>query len=160
MGLFLTLFIGSFVYGFYPAFIVSSFKPIQALKGKSLLPGGVYSMRTGLVFIQFSFSIILIAGTITMYKQISFMKNKDLGMQIDQTLVVPVPNEMRDSGDGFGTDLSQYPDIGPITYTSSIPGQNAGNVGGGFIIEQAPIETSQQVYSYYVNKNYFDFLGH
>ena len=159
MGLFLALFIGSFVYGFYPAFIVSSFKPIQALKGKSLLPGGVYSMRTALVFIQFSFSIILIAGTIAMYRQISFMKNKDLGMQIDQTLVVPVPNEMRDSGDGFGTDLSRYQDIGPITYTSSIPGQNAGNVGGGFIIEQAPVETAQQVYSYYVNKNYFDFLG-
>ena len=84
---------------------------------------------------------------------------QSLGMQIDQTLVVPIPNEMRDSGDGFGTDLSQYPNIGSVAYTSSIPGQNAGNVGGGFNLENAPIETSQQIYSYYVSKNYFDFLG-
>ena len=158
-GLFLILIIGSLVYGFYPALVVSSFKPIQALKGKSLLPGGVYVMRTGLVFLQFSFSVILIAGTITMYKQISFMMTQSLGMEIDQTLVVPIPNEMRDSGDGFETDLSQYPNIGSVAHTSSIPGQNAGNVGGGFNVENAPIETSQQIYSYYVSKNYFDFLG-
>jgi putative ABC transport system permease protein len=153
------LIIGSVIYGFYPAFIVSSFKPIQALKGKSILPGGVYAMRRGLVLIQFSFSIILIGGTITMYKQITFMKNRDLGMKIDQTLVVPVPNELRDSGEGFETELSRYPTIGAITYTSAIPGQNAGNVGGGFVIENAPSEAGQQVYSYYVNKNYFDFLS-
>jgi len=153
------LVIGSFIYGFYPAVIVSSFKPVQALKGKSLLPGGVYAMRRALVFAQFSFSIILIAGALTMYKQITFMKNKDLGMAMEQTLVVPVPNEMRDSGDGFDNDISQRPDISAFTYTSSIPGQQAGNVGGGFVVENAPVEASQQVYSYYVAKNYFEFLS-
>lgn len=153
------LVVGSILYGFYPAFIVSSFKPIQALKGKTLLPGGVYPMRLALVFLQFSFSIILIAGTIAMYRQISFMKNMDLGMQIDQTVVLPIPNELRDSGDGFETELSQYPSIRSITYTSSIPGESAGNVGGGFIVENAPNEAGQQVYSYYVAKNYFDFLS-
>jgi putative ABC transport system permease protein len=157
--LFASLVLGSIVYGFYPAFIVSSFKPIQALKGKTLLPGGVYAMRRGLVFLQFSFSIILIAGTLTMYKQVSFMKNKDLGMTIDQTIVIPVPNEMRDRGDGFETDLSQYKDTDLITYTSSLPGQKVGNVGGGFTLENAPAEEAQQVYFYYVNKNYFDFLN-
>jgi putative ABC transport system permease protein len=152
--------VGSIIYGFYPAVITSSFKPIQSLKGKALLPGGVYSMRIGLVFLQFSFSIILIAGTIAMYRQIFFMKNRDLGMQLDQTLVVPVPNDFRDSGDGLRTQLSHYPQtFAAITYTSSIPGENAGNVGGGFLIENAPLEASQQVYSYYVDKNYFEFLS-
>lgn len=157
--LFAALFLGSIVYGFYPAFIVSSFKPIQALKGKTLLPGGVYAMRRGLVFLQFCFAIVLIAGTLTMHKQVSFMKNKDLGMTIDQTIVVPVPNEMRDGGDGFETDLSRYKDADLITYASSIPGQQAGNVGGGFVVENAPTDQAQQVYFYYVNKNYFDFLN-
>ncbi|HZI24483.1 MAG TPA: FtsX-like permease family protein, partial [Chryseolinea sp.] len=152
------LFLGSVIYGFYPAFIVSSFKPIQALKGKTLLPGGVYAMRRALVFLQFSFSIILIAGTLTIFRQVSFMKNKDLGMNIDQTFVVPVPNEMRDNGDGFEVDLSQYSDSKPITYASTIPGQQAGNVGGGFIIENAPTDQAQQVYFFYINKNYFHFL--
>jgi putative ABC transport system permease protein len=156
--MFAILIFGSLLYGFYPAFIVASFKPIQALKGKTLLPGGVYTMRRALVFLQFSFSIILIAGTLTMFRQISFMKNKDLGMKIDQTLVIPVPNEMRDGGDGFETDLLEYSDAQQITYASSIPGQQAGNVGGGFIIENAPSDQAQQVYFYFINRNYFDFL--
>lgn len=158
MGIIITLFIGSILYGFYPAFIVSSFSPMQALKGKTILPGHVNNMRIGLVFLQFSFSIILVAGTIAMYKQISFMRHTDLGMQIDQTVVVPVPSALRE-GDGFKTELSQYPNLGPITHTSSIPGENAGNVGGGFVIENAPVDVAQQVYSYYVDKNYFDFLS-
>jgi putative ABC transport system permease protein len=149
---------GSLIYGFYPAFIVSSFKPIQAIKGKSLLPKDVYSMRLILVFLQFSFSIILISGTLTVYRQISFMKNVDLGIHIDQTLVIPIPNELRDSGDGFDNQLLQNLDIGDITHTSAIPGQENGNVGGGYKIENAPPENSLQAYLYYVKKNYFDFL--
>jgi len=151
---------GSLIYGFYPAFIVSSFKPIQALKGKSSLPKGVYSLRLGLVFLQFTFSIILVGGTITVYKQISYMKNVDLGMHIDETLVIPIPNEMRDvESDAFAADLSSQAAIRNITYTSSIPGKESGNSGGGFRIENASPETGQQVYSYYVDKSYFDFLS-
>jgi putative ABC transport system permease protein len=156
----IVLIIGSLVYGFYPAFVVSAFKPIQALKGKASLPKSVYSMRLGLVFLQFTFSIVLVAGTITVYKQITYMKNVDLGMHIDQTLVVPIPNELRDlASDGFETELSQHPTIEKITYTSSIPGKESGNVGGGFRIENVSSENSLQVYLYYVNKNYFDFLS-
>lgn len=156
----IVLIVGSLIYGFYPAFVVSAFRPIQALKGKAMLPKGVYSMRLGLVFLQFTFSIILVAGTITVYKQITYMKNVDLGMHIDQTLVVPIPNELRDTdSDAFETELKQHPGIGKITYTSSIPGKESGNVGGGFRIENASSEISLQVYSYYVNKNYFDFLS-
>ena len=154
----IALIAGSLIYGFYPAFIVSSFKPIQAIKGKSLLPKGVYSMRLILVFLQFSFSIILISGTLTVYRQISFMKNIDLGIHIDQTLVVPIPNDLRDSGDGFDNQLLQNIDIEDITYASAIPGQENGNVGGGYKIENAPPENSLQAYLYYVKKNYFDFL--
>lgn len=154
-----TLLFGSLIYGFYPAFIVSSFKPLDALKGKSLLPGGVYRMRMLLVFMQFSFSIVLVAGTMVVYKQISYMKNMDLGFQIDQTVVVPIPNEHRDSGDAFAVDLKQHPDFENITYASAIPGENAGNVGGGFRTENEPSEDNHQVYSYYVNKNYFQFMS-
>jgi putative ABC transport system permease protein len=154
------LIVGSLIYGFYPAFVVSSFKPIQALKGKSLLPKGVYSLRLVLVFLQFSFSIILISGTITMYRQIDYMKNVDLGIHIDQSIVVPIPSDYRDSGDAFGTELIQHSRIGNITYTSAVPGDNnTGNVGGGFRLENAPPENSLQVYFYFVNKNYFDFLS-
>lgn len=156
----LGLILGSFIYGFYPAFMVSSFKPIQAIKGKSSLPRGVYSLRLALVFLQFTFSIILISGTITVHEQISYMKNVDLGMRIDQTVVIPIPNELRDSGgDAFETELGHYPSIDGITYTSSIPGKESGNSGGGYRIENASAEKNLQIFSYYVAKNYFDFLS-
>jgi putative ABC transport system permease protein len=88
------------------------------------------------------------------------MKNVNLGMHIDQTLVVPIPNELRDMpSEGFETELSQHPTTEKITYTSSIPGKESGNVGGGFRLENASSENTLQVYSYYVNKNYFDFLS-
>jgi putative ABC transport system permease protein len=150
---------GSALYGFYPSFVVSSFKPIDALKGKSVLPGGVYSMRLTLVLLQFSFSIILVSGTITMYRQIAFMKSQDLGMKIDETLVIPVPDEYRDKEDGLGTAMSQRSDVTNVTYASAVPGEpNIGNVGGGFRLENAPSERSEQVYFYFVDKNYFDFF--
>lgn len=156
----MALIAGSFIYGFYPAFVVSAFKPIQALKGKASLPKGVYSLRLGLVFLQFTFSIVLVAGTLTVYKQVSFMKNVDLGMYIDQTLVVPIPKELRDTGgDAFETELTQQPGISRVTYASSIPGKESGNVGGGYRLENASSENSLQMYFYYVNKNYFDFLS-
>ncbi len=152
--------IGSLIYGFYPAFIVSSFKPIQALKGKASLPRSVYSLRLGLVFLQFTFSIILISGTITVHEQISYMKNVDLGMRIDQTVVIPVPNELRDrAGDAFGAEINSYANIKGVTYASSIPGKESGNSGGGYRIEDATSEKNLQIYSYYVAKNYFDFLS-
>ena len=157
--LILGLVLGSFIYGFYPAFIASDFKPIRALKGSASLPRGVYSIRLGLVFLQFSISVILLVGTLTVFKQISFMKDMDLGIAIEETVVVPIPSELRDKdSDGFETELTQHSAIQKVTYTSSIPGKESGNPGGGYRIENNPSENSLQVYYYYIDKNYFDFF--
>ena len=155
----LVLSVGTLIYGFYPAFVVSAFKPIQALKGKASLPKGVYSLRAGLVFLQFTFSVILLAGTITVYKQISYMKNVDLGIRIEETVVVPIPNELRDKdSEGFENELRQHAAVEKVTYTSSVPGKESGNPGGGYRIENDPIDNSLQVYYYYVDKTYFGFF--
>jgi putative ABC transport system permease protein len=157
--LILVLGIGSLTYGFYPAFVASGFKPIQALKGKASLPGGVYSLRLALVFLQFTFSVILLAGTITVYKQISYMKNVDLGITIAETVVIPIPNELRDkNSESFENELRQHTAVKKLTYTSSLPGKESGNPGGGYRIENDPTGNSLQVYYYYVDKSYFDFF--
>jgi putative ABC transport system permease protein len=148
---------GVLIYGFYPAFIISSFKPIQALKGKSLLPKGVYRLRLGLVFLQFSLSFMLVAGTLAVYRQIDFMQDTDLGISIDRTLVVPVPAEYRAGGEPFVNDIVQQPGFS-MTYASAIPGEENGNVGGGFYVGQKVEEERMQVYTTYVDKNYFEFL--
>src|ERR1700722_19187148 len=74
--------VGSLLSGFYPAWILSGFQPIAVLKGKLKgSPGGVL-LRKGLVTAQFMASIGLIAGTIIVYRQLHYMMNKDIGVNM------------------------------------------------------------------------------
>lgn len=80
----------SFLAGCYPAFYLSRFNPVQTLK-KAVHVGGhhVLGLRQILVIVQFSFAIILIASTITIYQQIQFIKNRPLGYQSNGLIEVP-----------------------------------------------------------------------
>jgi putative ABC transport system permease protein len=81
--------------GIYPALILSRFSPIEALKGSvsfiQLGKGGSV-FRQALVVIQFSISVFLITGTIIIAKQMTYLKNKELGYDQAQTLVIPIFN--------------------------------------------------------------------
>ncbi len=95
IGLFLIGIIGvvGFLAGSYPAFVLAAFSPIQALKGKLRLGKGGISLRQVLVVVQFSISILLMLGTAIGTQQMSYLKNKQLGYNKEQTLVIPIDND-------------------------------------------------------------------
>jgi putative ABC transport system permease protein len=119
---------GSFCSGIYPAFVLSGFKPIQVLKGlfKSSISG--ITLRKGLIIGQFATSVILIAGTIIVFQQVNFMRHQDLGVNINQTLVLEGGNSQVDSVyegtlSAFKQELLKRPEIKSVTASTSVMGK-------------------------------------
>lgn len=83
--------VGTILSGFYPAIILSSFKPVAVLKGKVMRTSQGAILRKSLVVFQFAASVVLISGSVVVYQQLNFMRKQDLGIDINQTLVIKGP---------------------------------------------------------------------
>jgi len=126
---------GAVLSGIYPALFLSSFKPTTVFRGVSELKVGGVGMRRILVIFQFATSLLLIAGTLTVYLQISFMRNTDLGVDIDNVLVLRGPSvndsTYSETFSAFKKEMLRNPDIEKITASIAVPGrQPQWNAGG------------------------------
>ena len=109
--------------GSYPALILSGFSPIEALKGKLKLGKGGSLFRQVLVVVQFSISVFLITGTIIINKQMSFVKNKELGYNQQQTIVIPLTNnDIYDHLQQFKQQLQGSSQLAAVSMMSGEPG--------------------------------------
>jgi len=127
--LFLAIFLGgSVLSGLYPAFVLSGFKPVSVLKGLFKNSSSGYLLRKGLIIIQFATSVVLIAGTIIVFQQVSYMRNQSLGVNINQTLVIDGAQSLPDSVyqnvfQPFKTTLLQLPGIQTASSSTSVMGK-------------------------------------
>lgn len=149
LGLGALFLIGTFLSGLYPAFVLSSFKPIDTLKGSSGAPnsGGAW-LRKGLVVFQFMASVGLIIGTYTVYEQISFMRGEELGVDIDRTMVINGPSvtdsTYQEKFSAFVDVMKTNASVENVVVSTGVPGREVGWNAGGIRREGAPDSEGKQ----------------
>lgn len=113
--------------GSYPALYLSSFDPVGILRGTFRLSGGSARLRRGLVVFQFAMSILLIVGTITVYRQIDYIHSKNLGLDRENVVSIFMHGEMPEQYDTVKEELLRRPGIAHVTSTSTVPLDVGGN---------------------------------
>lgn len=107
----------SLLAGAYPAIFLSRFKPISIFKTVDAKSKKTELLRRTLVVFQFTVSVVLIIGTSVMYKQLSFIQNKNLGFEKEHILVVPYPENESD----FVESIKSSSDVIGYTITKRVP---------------------------------------
>ena len=125
--LFATAFViaGIILSGSYPAFIMSRIKPAEIIKTNYFSSGSAGTIRQVLVVFQFAAAIVLICGTFIVYKQIRYMQNQDLGVNITRTIVLKYPVSREGLGQKialFAENLETEPYVKSVSLTGSVPG--------------------------------------
>jgi putative ABC transport system permease protein len=115
--------VGTLASGVYPAFVMSSFRITKAI---SRTNERGFSLRKGLVIFQFVSSLVLIAGTFVVYRQINFMRSRDTGLQMDQMLIIDAPGTLEWSVAQktlaiYKEEAKKIPGVESITTSGAVP---------------------------------------
>ena len=114
----------------YPALSLSSFKPIESLKGKVTSGVSASFFRKVLVVFQFTISVVLLVCTIVMSSQMTFMKTKDLGYDKSYVFSVPLTDEIENHSDAVKTELQNQPGILHVAFSNAYDFTNIGSSSG------------------------------
>ncbi len=120
---FFSVLVITLIAGGYPALLMSRLGTLQGLKGK-LEVNGKNSLRNVLMIIQFSIAIILISGTLVLWQQLDFLKNKDLGFNKEQVISFPLNTKQEHSNvlQLLRNELATNPDILSVSASDNILG--------------------------------------
>ncbi|MFK5854986.1 MAG: ABC transporter permease [Bacteroidota bacterium] len=150
------MFVTSILAGSYPAFVLSSYSPTKVMKSSKSGFGSAFQIKKVLVGAQFTIVIVLIASSIVMFRQISFLQNKDLGFDKEAVLTT-----IFDFGDEAKYNtlkhaLLQQSFVSSVSVASLIPSGSLGNVGG--VLPEGQTESIAIPYVH-INFDYFRTLG-
>jgi len=110
--------------GFYPAFVLASFKPVDVLKRQLTQRPGSRNLRRILVVFQYSVSIIAIAGTLVIYIQTNYMKDKDPGFNRNNLLIINKAEALQIHRETFREQILHINGVEEVGFSTEIPGKD------------------------------------
>jgi putative ABC transport system permease protein len=146
----------TFLAGSYPAFYLSSFNPLNALKSKFSGGGKSSGIRGGLVVFQFVISAGLILATLVVQEQMNYIQNKDIGYEKDQLLVIRNTYLLGNNEDNFLDKIKNDPRVENVTHSAFAPAGESDNEVGGIFLNG---EFQRRMFFYNVDENYIPTMG-
>lgn len=160
--------LGVILAGLYPAFLLSSYNPSRALKGKIRTSASGLNIRKGLIIMQFMATIVLLIGTLVVSKQINFLQEQPIGANLDR--IVTFKGEfLSDASDSLvrsnyrtlQAELAKLPFVKSTARAQSFPGDGYESLSSfiGINYPNGKPDDRTNFYNYQVDSDYFDVLG-
>jgi putative ABC transport system permease protein len=150
------------VAGLYPSFYLSSFRPIEVLKGNISRGSRNSMLRSSLVVLQFTTSIVLIIGTVVIYRQVDFMLNRKPGFEKEQVLLLHGSNSVSNP-ETLKQELLQLPNVQDVAISDFLPvtGNDVRRMGKPFWLagEQQDAGTQVRAQRWSVDQDYIQTMG-
>jgi putative ABC transport system permease protein len=146
--------------GSYPAFYLSSFKPINVLKGRMASKRGKPMLRKALVVTQFIISLALLTSTLIAYRQLEFLSNKNLGFDREHVVLVNMRDPgLREKFQPLKNELLTIPEVVYVSTASNAPGNNMPRMRLGVETNDGNIEEDKTVEFYFADFDFIQTLG-
>ena len=146
--------------GLYPSFYLSAFKPVNVLKGQLSKGSKNPGLRNVLVVFQFTTSIILIIGTIVIFRQTSYILNRKIGFDKDQVIVIQGSNTLKKQVSSFKNELLKLPQVKGVSISDYLPVSGSKRNGNTFWKEgKTKEEQGEFAQMWVIDNDYIQTMG-